>query len=569
MRNTAGGLLSLLLGAALALTSCDAPTGASRDSGDHGKPVSDLRALPADFSNRPAVAYSGYRGSTNGGTNYNVVDDISLIKAAGFRLIRTFGANNPMIQDLVKEIHNNQWGMTVQLGVWISGSKADADPANQAEIQAAVSLASTYPDVVAALSVGNETMVTWTGLGTPVPAADLAAYIHQVRAQVAQPVTTDDNWAVFADPEGKYPDTIKVLSEVDYVAIHTYPLADSYNLSGKDDDPASWDYLQLGVKDLTKRAAAMMDAALGKAQTDYGRVKDHLASQGFSALPIVIGETGWKSTLGAGIVSDRAHPVNQKMYFDRLNSWTTNRPAAIVYFEAFDEPWKGADDGWGLFDVDRKAKYVLATNTKIDAGHKEPVIYTDADAVYCDPKPLVGDLLALFVENPPTDQGTVARPDAGTSDWNTWDDHGATSVGADGTDNPKEGSHYVKITPKPKSWGWGSFIWLKNGGFDLSNFKNGTLHFSVRTTYPGQLLFGFHTALGDALVACGSGHYGYRNDGSWSDVSIPISVLTAGRAVDWLHVDSGLTVADKLTDTGNASAPATAIDIDNVYWTKN
>jgi hypothetical protein len=36
-------------------------------------------------------------------------------------------------------------------------------------------------------------------------------------------------------------------------------------------------------------------------------------------------------------------------------------PLAAFYFEAFDEPWKGewGDDHWGLFDVDRKSKYVI------------------------------------------------------------------------------------------------------------------------------------------------------------------------------------------------------------------
>jgi len=31
----------------------------------------------------------------------------------------------------------------------------------------------------------------------------------------------------------------------------------------------------------------------------------------------------------------------------------------IFYFEAFDEQWKGIDDGWGLWDIDRDARYVL------------------------------------------------------------------------------------------------------------------------------------------------------------------------------------------------------------------
>jgi hypothetical protein len=49
-------------------------------------------------------------------------------------------------------------------------------------------------------------------------------------------------------------------------------------------------------------------------------------------------------------------------------------PDAAIYFEAFDEPWKDqtGDDGWGLFDVERRAKPVLGDRfperTPADAG---------------------------------------------------------------------------------------------------------------------------------------------------------------------------------------------------------
>jgi hypothetical protein len=31
----------------------------------------------------------------------------------------------------------------------------------------------------------------------------------------------------------------------------------------------------------------------------------------------------------------------------------------MFYFAAFDEPWKEADDNWGLWDAERKRKPVL------------------------------------------------------------------------------------------------------------------------------------------------------------------------------------------------------------------
>jgi hypothetical protein len=52
--------------------------------------------------------------------------------------------------------------------------------------------------------------------------------------------------------------------------------------------------------------------------------------------------------------------VNAKWYDYLLASWTgAGAPVAIFYFEAFDEAWKGQDDGWGLWDSGRNARYGL------------------------------------------------------------------------------------------------------------------------------------------------------------------------------------------------------------------
>ena len=79
-------------------------------------------------------------------------------------------------------------------------------------------------------------------------------------------------------------------------------------------------------------------------------------------MPIIIGETGWKASPTGGPPTFRTHPVNQKMYYDRLQAWKAaggTGPKNIVYFEAFDEPWKQGDDGWGLFNVQRQARFVV------------------------------------------------------------------------------------------------------------------------------------------------------------------------------------------------------------------
>jgi hypothetical protein len=78
------------------------------------------------------------------------------------------------------------------------------------------------------------------------------------------------------------------------------------------------------------------------------------------------------------------------MYYDAVESWVygsakdANSPLAAFVFELTDEPWKTTDDGWGLFDTSRYAKYVLwsAFPSLVPPGAPS---YTQADAVYYKP----------------------------------------------------------------------------------------------------------------------------------------------------------------------------------------
>ena len=117
--------------------------------------------------------------------------------------------------------------------------------------------------------------------------------------------------------------------------------------------------------DVLDLVADMMDAAIGKTRSDYAAVRAYLDKNGRANLPIIIGETGWKAAdpSGASRYKFLGHPANQKMYYNRLLDWavasrTDSGPKGIVYFEAFDEPWKGSDDNWGLFNVARQARCV-------------------------------------------------------------------------------------------------------------------------------------------------------------------------------------------------------------------
>ncbi len=548
-----------------------------------------IRPLSADFGTRKAVSYSPYRSTSTDGTNFqneivtpaNVLQDLRLLQDGGFTLIRLFNSSDAMAKVILETIKTNNLDIKVMLGVWIQSGNSAA--INDAEIARAVALANNYKSTVVALSVGNETMVNWSF--NAVPVADMVKYINAVRNQVSQPVTTDDNWAFFAKATGNQ-EPKAILNAVDFVAMHTYPLADSVH------DAAKWNWQQTD-KAANVRAAAMMDAAIAAAQSDFTAVRNYMDSLGLTNMPIVVGETGWKA-IASGGENYRAHPVNQKMYFDRLTAWlsssVTAKPKAIFYFEAFDEPWKKADDKWGLFNVDRKARYVVQSlypNSVWEAGS-----YTAADAVYFIPTQSNGVVSAnrytIFAD---TITANEARPSESIL-WVGWDNPATAYAGSSTLSFVTgDGPNSLEITPAPTSWGWGVIAALQTTADDLSQFAGtGKLNFSIKTTYPGKLEFGFLTGTTTAgsaydvylAVDPANNTYGYVNDGTWRNVSIPISAITPRGAMaygmtdpnksklDLTKVTNPLVIADRYANTGksNNSNDRTKIYIDNVYWSK-
>ncbi len=321
-----------------------------------------LRALPAIFQTGKAVAYSAYRAGGPGAgeipSDADVLQDLQLLHLAGFNLLRMFGAD-AVADKILNLAEANYPDIKFQVGSYLEGSSSACDDTlNATEIAKSIELANTYPNVVA-VSVGNE-----TSFAGNLPVACLVSYIKTVRSQVSQPVTADDDYTFYAGltSSGEKPDS--VLPNLDYVSMHTYPFSDT----------GLWNWQQTGAAAGPARAAAMMNASLAQVQASYQQVASYsyLAANGSTttiggSLPITIGETGWKATPtnpGASIEAVTnpaiANPVNAKWYYDLLGNWTGNgAPVAIFYFEAFDEAWKGQDDGWGLWNSSRTARYAL------------------------------------------------------------------------------------------------------------------------------------------------------------------------------------------------------------------
>lgn len=357
-----------------------------------------------------AYSYSGYRTdqSPNNQTYPSVeeiAEDLVLLDKANIHFLRLYDTSTHARRTL-QAISESGKNFKVQLGVWISGSDAETGTANWLQIDGAVELAQQYPDIIASISVGNECMVDWNNWADA-PPEDIKQYIQYLRTHVTVPITTDDNWEPFAeydikneegetgilatgvkiyrngDPATPYR-TEQVARVVDYLAIHTYPIADTpYSI---------WDWKQEDIPAGPARGHAMMDLAITVAKKQYQAARDNLDKWGLTDLPLIIGETGWKHR-DTSSWPGRSHPVNAKLYYDKMMDWVygsgraatqTEGPWVCFYFEAFDEPWKQGDDGWGLWNVNREPTYTLYSQSATDdfvkpAGAPD---YTDDDLTY-------------------------------------------------------------------------------------------------------------------------------------------------------------------------------------------
>jgi exo-beta-1,3-glucanase (GH17 family) len=549
-----------------------------------------IRPLSEDFIARKAVAYSPYRTATNEAdrpneviTKANIREDLDLVLAAGFRAIRLFDSSDKVARQTLEVIRDDKLNIKVQLGAYVlSGNDAES----RAEIERCVTLANEFPDIVLAVSVGNETMVSWAF--NRIAPALMAEYIRTVRAQIKQPVTTDDNYAFWASA------TALITNEIDFAALHTYPNLDTVF------DPTLWNWKQQDV-DEAERAVAMMDAAIAEARRQYQLARDHLDSMGLSYIPIIIGETGWNA-VNLGRQQFRAHPVNQKMYLDRLEAWAAegragNGPKQIFYFEAFDEAWKLGDDGWGLFNKNRQARYaVQAIQPNNSAAGTATWVYaagscSPTNAQYFVPPvvnpAITADAYVLYSDAPPN--GSELWPTG--LQWDAFDGNTAQRNPKSPYFAPNDAPNGFAITPTPASYGWGLLLHPGGSGqkdpcslepipengatANLSEYKtSGRLNFWISTTYAGKIEIGISTDNPDrepqeAFLQLAPGDFGYCSTGAWCYVSIPLSAFAAANPkIDLSLVQSRFIVSDVYPRTGNTPGSTTPLTLDRIFWSR-
>lgn len=295
-----------------------------------------------------AVAYSGFRegqhpdrgeGAVNP-SDEQILEDLNILLAHEFKLIRVYdsGENSAATLRLIRE---HKLPIKVLLGIWLKAEVSnhegcawldtpipDAELAlnkisNAAEVARGVALARQYSDIVVAVNVGNEALVDWND--HMVTLQSVIDYVRQVKKSIEQPVTVADNYAWWIHHGAP------LAAELDFIGVHTYPAWENKTIE------QGLAYTIQNIEDVHK-------ALPGK--------------------PVVILEGGWATT--ASEFSEQANEANQARYYRDVSRWAEKTNTTFMFFEAFDEPWKGNPDNaagaekhWGLFNVDRTPKKVM------------------------------------------------------------------------------------------------------------------------------------------------------------------------------------------------------------------
>jgi len=134
----------------------------------------------------------------------------------------------------------------------------------------------------------------------------------------------------------------KIADEVDFIGLHAYAFWNNKPLA----EAMSW--TESIYRDIQKK------------------YPDHL---------IAYTETGWPTsriydtTSYEGKLIGKAGEDEQKIFFDQYDAWVNENRVISLYFEAFDENWKGGFDGenpmdkaekhWGVYRADRTPKKLL------------------------------------------------------------------------------------------------------------------------------------------------------------------------------------------------------------------
>ena len=341
-------LLCLLLPAALA---CAGVAPAARTPAGTASRLSPPppRPLLLELNGRwigNGVAYGPHRDGQHpegaSPTRAQLGEDLALISRR-WSLLRTYNAS-PTAEAILEVIRAGALTIRVMLGCWIAPEEPPEQPAqagapprplpaaarNRAEVEGVIRLANAFPDVVASVIVGNETQISWSD--HRVAPEVLIRWLREVRARTTAPVTTADDFGFWATEE-----SLAVAGEVDYLDVHAY---------------AMW-------------AGQPLEQALAFTEEKLAAVAARHPGR-----PLVLGEFGWatrRHTEGeqAKLIKGVPGEAEQAAFFRQAIAWTSKHRIANLWFEVFDENWKGGshpdevEKHWGLYRADRTPKQAV------------------------------------------------------------------------------------------------------------------------------------------------------------------------------------------------------------------
>ncbi len=350
---------------------------------DAGKTASEILENP-DYL---AFSYGGYRALSRDTvpTVNQLKDDMKILSAMGIKIIRTYNtqqfAQAANLLTAIRELKNEDstFEMYVMLGAWIDcegawtgtvNHEVESIDNNTVEIEAAVTMANAYPDIVKVIAVGNEAMVHWAASYYVEPGIILkwVEHLQELKASGNLPaeiwITSSDNFASWGGNDDSYhkEDLVKLIKAVDYISLHTYPYHQSHY------GPEFW-FVPADEENLSKleQIDAAMVRAADVAKAQYQSTVDYITSLGIEK-PIHIGETGWASidnSITGPDGSKAADEYKEKLFYEHVRSWTNEAGMSCFFFEAFDERWKdainpaGSENHFGMINLQGQAKYAI------------------------------------------------------------------------------------------------------------------------------------------------------------------------------------------------------------------
>jgi len=290
------------------------------------------------------ICYSGFReGQQPGGEipSYDQVKEDLLLLQGHWDYLRMYdcGPHTLTVLDVIEKENLN---FKIMLGAYINAEMNNFNcpwdggvyseqqlknnrAQNKKKITSLIDLANKYSEIVFSLSVGNEACVGWTD--HYVHEDNVLKYVKQVQANASQPVTFCENYVPWLYKLGD------LAAGVDFISIHTYPV---------------WEYKHINEA------------------IDYTKHNYYSVAEKYPDKAVVITEAGWATrSNGRGIDPSNVNEKHQKIYFEKLMKWTAKENILTMFFEAFDENWKGSphpgepEKHWGLFKIDRQPKLAV------------------------------------------------------------------------------------------------------------------------------------------------------------------------------------------------------------------